>query len=68
MLATWIILGIFFGSSAALSAYIITYREYERHKMQRQLLIRHSLSSACIAFLFFFAVAVAIGVAVSHGL
>jgi hypothetical protein len=66
MLAVWFVLGILFGSAAGLCAFLITYREYQRHKMARSKLMRHSLSSALFAFLFFLTFALIAGYAFSH--
>jgi len=66
MLAIWFALGIAFGLVAGVCAFVITYREYERHKMARPKLIRHSLSSALFAFLFFLTFALIAGYAFSH--
>jgi hypothetical protein len=66
MLALWFFTGLAFGSVAGLSAFLITYREYEQHKMERPKLMRHSLSSALFAFLYFLISALIIGYALSH--
>jgi hypothetical protein len=66
LLLLWPFLGLAFGLAAGTSAFLITYREYERHKLGRKALMRHSLSSALFAFLFFFVSAILIGFAVSY--
>ena len=68
MLALWLSLGVIFGALAGISAFLITYREYELHKIERGRLIRHALSSAMFAFLFFLIGAVVLGIAISHAL
>jgi hypothetical protein len=64
MLTLWFVIGLTFGATAGLAAFLITYREYECHKMERSKLMRHALSSALFAFLFFFFSAPLIGYAI----
>ena len=46
-------LGVIFGLLAGLSAFLITWGEYEHHQMEPKQLWRMSLESALFAFLLF---------------
>jgi hypothetical protein len=68
MLELWFFMGLAFGAMAGLAAFLITYREYECQKMERLKLMRHALSSALFAFLFFFFSALIFGYAIFRSL
>lgn len=57
----FVLLGITFGSLAALMAFLITYNEYRKHKLELRRLWKEALSSAALAFVVFFVVAVVFG-------
>lgn len=64
----YILFGITFGSLAAVMAFLITYSEYRKHKLQPQRLWTEALSSAALAFIVFFVVAVVFGSWVSSSI
>ncbi|MDE2466197.1 MAG: hypothetical protein KGO02_21155 [Alphaproteobacteria bacterium] len=66
MLILWLVLGLFFGIVAGTQAFLITYREYAQHKMERHRLLHHSLSSALFAGAFFFLSTLAVGFGVTY--
>ena len=47
------IIGLVFGSLGALAAFLITYGEYEKHKLPRSSLLSEAFKSAIFAFVFF---------------
>ena len=56
-----IILAVLFGSLAALMAFITTYGKYKSHNFPKGSLIKESLRTALIAFVFVFGLAVIVG-------
>jgi len=56
-----IILAVLFGSLASVMAFLVTYGEYERHNFPKGRLIRESLRTALVAFVFLFVLAVIAG-------
>jgi len=50
MLSLYVVVGIIFGSIAGLMAFIITWREYERHKFTGKRLFKESFQTAIFAF------------------
>lgn len=64
MLKLWFFMGLIFGATAGFAAFLITYREFELHNLERSKLMRHALSSALFAFLFFFFSALIVGYAI----
>lgn len=56
-----ILIGLVFGSLAGAIAFVITYSEYEKHKLGRARVLMESFLSAGVAFAFFFAMAVVAG-------
>jgi len=48
-----IVVGIIFGLLAAASAFIITWREYERHKFTGKRLFREAFQTAIFTFVVF---------------
>jgi len=66
MLTFLLLIGTLFGALAGLSAFLITWSEYEKHQFTRQRLWRESLSMAVFAFAFFLLVTLIIGYVFSH--
>jgi len=61
MLSLYVVIGIMFGSIAGLMAFIITWREYERHKFTDKRLFKESFQTAIFAFLIFLALSILTG-------
>ena len=66
MLAVLVIVAVVFGLLGAAAAFVITYAEYERHKLPARRLIAESLRTAIVALLVLVAVAVLGGLIVSR--
>jgi len=54
-------IGIIFGLVAALMAFLITYNEYQKHRLGRARLWKEALSAAAVAFAVFLLLAVMVG-------
>ena len=53
MLALSIVVGIVFGFIAALMAFVITWHEYEKHKLTGKRLFKEAFQSAIFTFIVF---------------
>ena len=53
MLALSIVIGIVFGLIAALMAFVITWREYEKHKFTGRRLFKEAFQTAIFTFVVF---------------
>ena len=62
MLVISILIGIVFGFLAALTAFAITWREYEKHKFTGKRLFREAFQDAIVAFGVFLLSSVLIGI------
>jgi hypothetical protein len=60
------LMGIVFGSVAALMAFLIVYEEYQKHKLGTRRLWKESLSGALAAFLFFLILSIFAGYWLSY--
>ncbi len=56
-LGGFLVIGLVFGSLAALMAFIIFYREYDQHRLGKRRIWRESLIGAAVAFTVFVALA-----------
>ena len=54
-------MAVVFGLLASVMAYLITYNEYERHGFPKDRLIKESLKTAFVAFVFLFGLALIAG-------
>jgi hypothetical protein len=54
-------LGVIFGGVAGLSAFLVTYEEYQHHGLARHRTFMESLRSGAVAFAFFLSAALAVG-------
>ena len=61
MLRFSIVIGIVFSSLAAVSAFVITWREYERHKFTGKRLFKETFQSAIFTFIVFLLLSVLVG-------
>jgi len=66
MLAISVILGIIFGFSAALIAFVITWHEYEKHKFTGKRLLKKAFQAAIFTFVFFLISSFIIGFILRH--
>ena len=66
MIEFWLLLAAAFAALAALSAFLITYREYAQHRLGSSRTLQQALSSALFAALFFFAGTLIVGLALSR--
>ena len=57
----FLIVGSFLAPLAALSAYLITYDEYQHHYPDKRRVRRAALQAAGVAFIFFVLLSVAVG-------
>jgi small-conductance mechanosensitive channel len=56
-----LLIGVFFGSIAAIMAFLIIYNEYQKHKFARGRLWKEALSSALVTFIVFLILAILVG-------
>jgi len=61
MLIFSIVIGIVFSFLAAVSAFVITWREYERHKFTGKRLFKEAIYSAIFTFIVFLLLSILIG-------
>ncbi len=56
-----LVIGVFFGSIAAIMAFLIIYNEYQKHRLERGRLWKEALSGALVTFIFFLVLAILVG-------
>ena len=61
MLALSIVVGIVFGFIAALMAFVITWHEYEKHKLTGKRLFKEAFQSAIFTFIVFLLLSLLVG-------
>lgn len=59
-----IAIGLVFGALGALTAYLITYKEWAHHYLDNKQPKKMALEAAAVAFVFFLAVAILVGIVV----
>jgi len=62
LMITLFVIGLFFSFMAAIMAYIITYREYLHHYLDKRDTFRTAMKSAIFAFLVFLAISILLAV------
>jgi len=62
MLALYIVIGIIFGFFAGLMAFVISWREYEKHKFEVRRIFKESFQTAAFAFVVFLLLSILIGI------
>ncbi len=68
MLVFSIVVGVIFGFLAALAAFVITYRGYEKHKFTGKRLFMQAFQTAISTLLVFLLLSVLIGFILAHSL
>ena len=58
------VIGLIFGLLGALTAYLITYKEWEHHYSDPKIPRKMALETAIFTFIFFLAVAILVGVVI----
>lgn len=58
------LLGLIFCPIPAAMAFLITYEEYQRHRLSRAVVLRRSCEAAVVTLIFFALLAVALGILV----
>ena len=61
MLGFSVVIGIVFGFVAALMAFVITWREYERHKFTGKRLFKEAFQSGIFTFVVFLFLSILVG-------
>lgn len=61
-----LLIGIFFGIVAALTAFLIIYSEFQRHRLAPWRLWKEALSGASVAFVVFVVLSVIVGLWTMH--
>jgi uncharacterized membrane protein len=61
-----LVIGIPFSLMAGMFVFLLSYREYSHHFVDKKKLLKLSLESACFAFIFFIILSLVIGTALSR--
>ncbi len=66
MIEMFVLMGVIFGFLAGLMAFLITWKEWERHRFKGKKILKESLSVGVFTFLFFLILSSVLGIVFSH--